>query len=367
MKSFDEVYGWLTELSDDREEGRFHHIPFYAFQRLTQSGFYGWAKSQYTIITAHSGVGKTHLTKYLAVINTYFFCKKYNLEFEMIYVAMEESEDDFSNSILSYLMGRLGFRMSAADLKFSATKEQLKALKEVETIYTDMRKYIKVIDDVSNPTGIYKAFRDMVYKDCTIVQAPKESGSGTYTKIASFNKPHKFHFLVADHYSLLEPESIGEEKADLWNTMGTFSKKWINKMMMKRLRGTIIMVQQQESSSESKIFDNRGKVIGEKLEPSKSNLANNKETQREAQLVIGLFAPSHYDLPEHRGIPIGPYKDHIRFMKILKDRWYGKVNARVPLFFDGAITKFKEIPRLEEIGRDEEGHKKFVKKNLNQK
>jgi hypothetical protein len=61
---------------------------------------------------------------------------------------------------------------------------------------------------------------------------------------------------------------------------------------------------------------------------------------------MGLFAPDRYKIEMHNGHDIKFLRDRYRQLSILKDR-DGEANKRVPLFFNGAIDLFKELPRLD--------------------
>ena len=82
-----------------------------------------------------------------------------------------------------------------------------------------------------------------------------------------------------------------------------------------------------------------------KLEPSLDGLADNKKTQRDADMVMGLFAPHRYEIPQHRGYNIRKMQDYYRSISILKNR-YGVSNLRVGTFFDGCVSDFVELPNV---------------------
>ena len=62
-----------------------------------------------------------------------------------------------------------------------------------------------------------------------------------------------------------------------------------------------------------------------------------------ANLVIGLFSPFKFGLPEYKGYDIKKFRDNIRFVEILVSR-DGEMGGILPLFFDGATCTFKELP-----------------------
>lgn len=71
-------------------------------------------------------------------------------------------------------------------------------------------------------------------------------------------------------------------------------------------------------------------------------------------MVIGLYSPFKYGLTEYEGYDITKFRNHIRFMEILEDRDYGANGNICPLYFDGAVSYFSELPKANdsiEIGK----------------
>ena len=65
-------------------------------------------------------------------------------------------------------------------------------------------------------------------------------------------------------------------------------------------------------------------------------------------MVIGLYSPFKYGLREYEGYDITKFRNHIRFMEVIEDRDYGANGQICPLFFDGAVSTFHELPRPED-------------------
>lgn len=62
-------------------------------------------------------------------------------------------------------------------------------------------------------------------------------------------------------------------------------------------------------------------------------------------MVIGLYSPFKYGLTEYEKYDITKFRNHIRFMEIIEDRDYGANGNICPLYFDGAVSFFKELPK----------------------
>lgn len=65
-------------------------------------------------------------------------------------------------------------------------------------------------------------------------------------------------------------------------------------------------------------------------------------------MVIGLYSPFKYGIQDYEGYDITKFRNHIRFMEVIEDRDYGANGNICPLYFDGAISFFSELPRAED-------------------
>lgn len=347
-KIFDEIFKKLKGNLQKKKEGKVTSIGF-PFERFSNK-FPGWEKSTQTIITANSGVGKTKLAKFLAVTNTYNFIKKHpEIKPKVFYFALEESIEYFWLGIISNMLyEKYDLDYSPNQLKslgsFTIPDDVLEKVAECKEIVEDMQNYIEVIDHVFNPFGIYKVVADYFSNPEIGYEEYETKTAEKVSKKYIFKDENFWPFVIIDHISLITPEK-GET---LWDAIGRFSKQYCLKMFTKKYQCTTIIVQQQESAKEKKEY-HQGISIEEKLEPTLDGLANNKETQRECNLVIGLFAPERYNISTHRGYNIRELRNKYRSMIILKDRDNGLINHYVPLYFNGAVNEFNELPPAAEI------------------
>ena len=85
-----------------------------------------------------------------------------------------------------------------------------------------------------------------------------------------------------------------------------------------------------------------------KLKPSLDGLGDNKTTQRDADVILGLFSPFRHEIPEYQGYNVKFFRDNIRFLEILGGR-QGGAGTICPLYFDGAVNYFKELPKPDDV------------------
>lgn len=352
---FDETFNSINESAENHDKGLVNNIPFSNFNKLAKH-VPGIVKGLYYLVTASSGVGKTQLTKKLFVLEPYEYVKKHpekNLKLKILYFALEESKEEFMLGLISNrLHTEYNVDVSVIDLQ-SFTKRLptrvIELIKECREYFSDFEKYVEVIDSIYNPTGIYKYVREYSNKNGTHHYREIEIG-GKPTKIYDRyepNNPNEFVIVITDHVSLLQEEkdSVTDRMMSKHQTMSKWSADYCRKQISKHFKYTVVNVQQQEAAKEKQEFY-RGSSIESKLEPSLDGLADNKLLQRDALVVLGLFAPDRYEIKKHFKYDITALKDNYRSIKILKNR-LGRPNLKCGLFFDGKTNDFFELPDAE--------------------
>lgn len=369
MLGFDELYGYLDHNAKRRDEGKFNSI-LLPFPTMSKA-FPGFERGRLGIVTANSGVGKTQITKFM-VFSIVEFCKRNEIPIHINYFALEQGGMDFATAYLqNWLKLNRNVEVSSQMLKSlgnnRAPQEILDLIKEAKEEYEEASKYITVVDNMSNGFGIYKHIRNYARENGEEEFVKTEEGDMIPIGYKA-NDPEAIVINVVDHISLL----ASDKGLSHWESISRFSHHFMLKQVCKRFGHCVIMVQQQTQDQEKKQFDMvRNKLNIEKLLPSLDGLADCKITQRDADWVFGLFAPDRYNI-ESFGVPnkgdydINIWRDNIRFMKILKDRWHGCANRMLPLFFDGAVNVFQELPPANEVkGKEAEFIKNYRDNNLN--
>lgn len=354
-KIYNTIYDKIVKNKTKKESGLVTSISA-PFSRLSKR-YPGWVKGTYTILTASSGIGKTKAAKFLTVTSVYEFIKKNpQVTVKVIYFALEETKEMFWLSMMSTLL-HINYELSLSPQQllslgeFTISNDILKAIETTQAEIDDMEKYIEVIDNVFNGYGLYKTVRN--YFDTPglgkfdIIKTDKGEIKGKF----HYTNEDTYVFVVTDQLNLLVPDKnneFGEPQKGLHDAISYYSKEYCLKQMCKRLDCVVINIQQQAADKEKQEFY-KGESIEKKLEPSLDGLADNKLTQRDADIVWGLFAPTRYEIEEYRGYDINQLKDNYRCLIWLKDRHYGLANQYSHLYFDGANNSFKELPLAKEM------------------
>ena len=109
---------------------------------------------------------------------------------------------------------------------------------------------------------------------------------------------------MIDSYKPYDPDEYVITVADPINLLGTQSNAKTLREAMALLSSeyaihfrdvcgyTFFLTQQQAADSEDQQFNYKGNIVVEKLYPTLANLGDNRTTQRDADIVLGLFSPA---------------------------------------------------------------------------
>jgi len=348
----------LKAIRNSKGEGKIFCIPFENYPKLAES-VPGIVPGMITMISASSGVGKTQLAKALAVREPLEYAVKHNIKLKILYFALEESEKEFIDTMIcNFISVKCKVNIDILTLqgyREGALSEELMDLidENIDSIES-MLSNVEIVDSVYNPTGIYKYCRDFADKNGTHHYEKrdfyKKNSDGEEivekVKVYSHYTPNDLNavtIVVVDHMSLLTPEKGG----NLHSAMSQWSTNYCLKQLTKHWNWAVVNIIQQEQSGEKEQFSNNGQSIQKKTEPSLAGFANNKEIQRDAKVILGVYSPDRYDYEEYHGYDIKRFRDTFRAVKVLKNR-FGAPNKYHHFLFDGASNRFAELPKANE-------------------
>jgi len=357
---FENALANIKEAKQNIEEGRVNRIPF-GLPTLDKH-VPGVMRGIQYLVTASSGVGKTQLSKFLFVNQPYKFIKdnpNLGLKIKILYFALEESKEEFMYSLISNrLKERYGLTVDVMQLRGlngALSDDIVSKIEECRDYFAELEECIDVIDTISNPFGIYQYVRSYATEHGVLHYKPHvfknrlpdgsiEEKQGVVPDYYAPNDPNEIVIVVVDHLSLLQAEKLeGSKQGTLHDAMTDMSAKYGRKQITKILGYCLCLVQQQAADTEKQQYTNAGQSIEAKLEPSLNGLGDNKLTQRDAFIVLGLFAPERYQIERHMGYDIRTLRDFYRSLTVLKNRM-GTPNQKLSLLFNGASNTFQELP-----------------------
>lgn len=313
----------------------------------------GIEQGTYYLISGLSKSSKTQLTNYLFVYNSllYAYDNPNKLSVKFFYFPLEETPESITLRFISFLLWiKFKIRVSPTDLKSTNSDKPLddSILEKLhnEEIQSILRFYESKVEFLSdrNPTGVWKVAKNYAenngktfYKDLKIKD--KNTGLEETMKVFDYytpNNPNEYVFIIVDHVSLIDPEK-GYQLRESINKLSEY-------MVILRNRYNYIPVVVQQQSVET---GNLEAFKANKIRPTLAGLGDSKYTGRDCTVMIGITNPFAFELPEYYGYDIRKLRGNFRIMEIVLNR-NGISNGICPLYFDGAINYFKELPKPNE-------------------
>lgn len=338
---FNRVLGTLENRRERILTGKVNCIPW-GLPRFEEFNP-GIEKGKYYIISANSKVGKTQITDHLFMYNAYRQIVELKLPVKLVikYFSLEMSkEEKVIQFLCNLLFVRTGMKIIISPTNLKSTRKAVDAaiLKHLENEVQYINGFlecVEFIDNIRNPFGIYNYMRNYALTHGTQHKKTIEI-DGNPVEVDDWyeeNDPEEYVLPIVDHYKLLSPEKGG----NLLQAIGDWSSRYAILLRNKYYQSPV-GIQQQAGSQES--VEN---LKANRLRPTLDGLGENKSTQQDANVILGLFNPFRHLIPEYEGYDIKFFRDNIRFLEILGGR-EGGAGSICPLYFNGAVNYFKELP-----------------------
>lgn len=351
-RSTEEVISSLEKRRQNAINGGVNCIPF-PFKRFRRD-VPGIEQGQYVLFSANQKVGKSQACNFIYVYSVLDYCfeHKDQCSCHIIYFSLEESIQRVIERYMSHLLYQLdGLHYSPADLR-STSQENPIPQKVIDLLnserYQERLKFfeecVQFDTENTNPTGVLRVCEEYA-KSVGDYKSHKVPSKANFTKeIEVFDSytqhdPNHYKIVIVDHISLIEKEQGFKTKESIDKLSEYFVKYLRN-----RYNYTCVAVQQQSAEVEGLEAQKQRKMT-----PSSSSLSDSKYTAKDANLVLGLFDPAKFGLPQWLGYKIQDeagvgLRTYARFLYVLENR-DGEKGGICPLFFDGAVCNFEELPK----------------------
>lgn len=279
-------------------------------------------------------------------------------------------EEKMLSAFSNILYVKEGIRISPQDLKSTSSKkmlsqEYLDIISKYEEYFQKIEDVVEFIDDIRHPTGINNFVKDYALSNGTQYRKNIEfkNNQGEVIKTVEAddyyvpNDPDEYVIVLIDHISLIATEKENGRQLTLHESITKLSSTYL--VSMRNKYGYIPVVIQQQAASQESLENAKAN----RLKPTLDGLGDSKLTQRDANVVISLFSPFRHEISKYMGYDITKFKDHIRFLEVLASR-EGGAGIISPLYFDGAVNFFKELP-LPDNTKGLEQVYNFMNKTLN--
>ncbi len=346
----------LTNLKSRQQKllnGGINSIPS-PFLRFSDD-FIGIEQASYHVITSTTKGAKTQFASFVYVFHALLYAYKNpdKLRLKIFYYPLEETPEDILTRFMSFLLYHLSQgKTRIAPINLKSTKNNKPISDEILELF-NTEEYSKIIqffeDNVifsssTNPTGVYTECKKYAEEHGTVhtkKKKIKDDITGLTKEIEAFNyyeqdDPDEYRIIFYDHISLTSTE----RGLTLKQSIDKLSEYFV--LLRNRYKFSPVVIQQQAFAGESLEAYKENK-----LRPTIANLSDSKYPSRDANVVLGLFSPFKYELPDYQQYDITKLKDNVRFLEVLVNRG-GSPGGLVALYFDGAVNYFKELPRPED-------------------
>ena len=316
--------------------------------------FPGIEQSTYYVVTSFTKGGKSMFTSYLFIYQTimYAYFAKESIDFKILYFPLEETKERIMQRFMSWLLFKFSngkMRISPRELR-STTKaldeKVIKRLKDfdIQDLLNYFEEHIIFPSEAPNPTGIYKYCKQYAEEHGTVhkktVKMKDELGMPKDVEIFDYyeqDNPDEYRIIIIDTVNLIDTERGMNLKQSI-DKLSEYCAKYLRN----RYHYSPVLIQQQAFESEGNESFKLGRV-----RPSVAGLGDSKYVSRDADIVLGLFSPIRFGITEYFGYDITILKDHIRFLEVIVNR-NGEMGGILPLWFDGAVCDFKELPKADD-------------------
>lgn len=320
----------------------------------------GIEQDRYYVITGGTKSSKTQLTTFLAIINTVLFIKANPevIRAKIFYFPLEETKENVTIRVMAFFLNFLSkgeFHISPTDLTSTDERKPLseEAIKAMESpeFKELMALYESIIEfrEIYNPTGMYKILKGYAETHGKTIYRDKEwdivDDNGVTRHIVGkefdhyeADDPDEYVMVITDHLGCLHEE---RDTPTLKQTI----EKWSEYCMQLRNRYKYIFFNIQQQNMET---TNLEAFKNNKIRPTKDGLKDSKKPGEDCNCLIGITNPYVFEIKEYLGYDISVLKDCARFMEVVLNR-NGRANGICPLYFDGAVDLYKELPLPNEL------------------
>ena len=356
LSSTDEVIDNLRKRRENVLSGGVNCIPL-PFKRF-RSELPGIEQGQYVVVSANQKTGKSNYADFVYVFKAfdYAFENPTKCSVHILYFSLEEATQKIVERYMCYLLYHLdGIRISPTDLRSTSSDypvpEEILEKLNSEPYQERLRFFEECVQfetEDTNPTGILRVCEAYAKKVGKYTSHKIPSKGNSFKEVEVFdsyvdNDPNHYKIVIIDHIGLVDREQ-GFRTKDAIDKMSEYFVKYLRN----RFHYTCVAIQQQASDTEG-----LDAIKQKKMTPSSAGLADSKYTARDADLVLGLFDPSRFGLPTWLGYKIQDadgtgLRNYGRFLYVLANR-NGEMGGICPLFFDGAVCDFEELPKPDNI------------------
>lgn len=310
----------------------------------------GIQRGTYYIIGAESGSFKTTIADYITISMVRDAIKR-EIPLRIFYFSFEISKTQKLARWLSHFIYLQYKIMIPADRILGRIRgrtlnaEEYKKVEDAYKVLDKVLSYIHIVEQLINPTSVYEEVVDKFYSKKGIIYRWDRTNPKSHIINYTPYDPRLMVVLIVDHVSLFQSEK-GMKKKEVIDRASTIF------MMLRNIFKTTIIALQQFSTDmlmhRRTLLAHTSKEQHNKiLTPSRLDLADSKDTFRDADIVLGLVKPLLYDIKEAYNYNILPASkggigENLLFVYIIKNR-FGKQDFMLSLYVNPVVNNVSDM------------------------
>lgn len=340
------VFAQITENKENIEKGIVNCIPF-PIEGM-RNVIPGIRQAKYYLMTAQQKTGKTQFSCYvLFSALLYAYEHSDNLRVKLFCFPLEETPELILERFISFCLYHYSkdsskpIRLTPTDME-SIQRGLNEDLYKLITSDANLAKLLDFFEenviffDSTNPTGIFKDCEKYAKAHGNIIKKQWTDKEGKIHEVFDHyeqDDPKEYRIVWVDHLGLIS----GDNGMALRESIQTLSATYFVKLR-NQYKFTIWAIQQQMA------FDTVDAFKIDKVEPSCTNLSDNKATAKDANMVIALWSPYYMGKDTIGGCDVhfrrlGHYG---RILKLLANR-DGLSGESFPMYMDGAVSWYDQL------------------------
>lgn len=322
------------------------------FNRINQYLFGVQRATQY-LVGAQSYSGKTALVDSMFVTNPFQFIKSHHninkLSLKIFYYSLEIDPDRKTNKFIAkYLFDKYEIYtdtnyLLSKQAKNRVSNEVLDKVFEAKSHFDELDDLITYRQFNINPTKVYVDLKNYAIANGSFysekgvkvdINNEKEREFVSYYKA---NNEKEFVIIIVDHLGLLKKQE-GLSKKDNIDKLGEYL------VDARNFYGYSPVLVSQFNRN----LQGSDRIQTDTLEPKELDFKDTSSSFENSDVVMGLFTPSLFRLPEYKGYNINKMKDNFKGLSLLKNR-DGEADKIFGCYSLGAIGEFKELDMPDKI------------------
>jgi hypothetical protein len=314
------------------------------FDRLSQ--YVGIRKGMFYLVGGLTGSGKTTFVDDAFVLNPYDWSispegKKSGIKIKFWYRSMERNTTyKFAKWVSRKIFIDQGIIIPVNKLlgwTSKMTHDEHDLFLCYEDYMKELQENIIIIPGAENPVGIAKDLKKYALTRGVIEEVNE------YNKIYIPNNPNEINIIVIDHIGLLKTTKDQPTKKEAIDKLSS------ELQYTRDFYGFSPVVVSQFNRS----ISNPMRIKNGDVEPQLEDFAESSSTQNDADVIMALFDPLRYNVPDVSGYNLDKLKDeygnkYFRSLRVIKNT-YGADDLRVGLAFFGQVGMFKELPKRKDM------------------